>query len=122
LQTGGGHAAGVGSLGGGEHQASALDGGNGLGGAGHVSALKHTDAAVGDEGLGGLLVQLVLGGAGQSDVAGHSPDAGAALHILGSGDVVQVGLDAGALDLLDLLDDLIINAVLVYNVTIGVGH
>ena len=88
-----------------------LEAGHGLGSGGHVSAFGHGEAAIGHQSLGTLQIQLVLGGAGQSDVTGDGPDALAALHVLGGGNVVQIGLDALALDFLDLLDDLVINAV-----------
>ena len=44
------------------------------------------------------------------------------LDVLSGGDIVQVGLDAGALDLLDLLHDLVVDAVLIHDVAVGVGH
>ena len=55
--------------------------------------------AVGDQRLGALGVQLVLGGAGQGDVALDGPDALAALMILGAGHAGRVFLDAAALAL-----------------------
>ena len=122
LQAGGGHAAGIGGLGGPEQDTVLLEVGHGLGGGGHVGALGHGEAAVLHQGLGPLQGQLVLGGAGQGDAAGDGPDALAALHVLGGGHIIQVGLDARALDLLDLLDDLVIDAILVYNVAVGVAH
>ena len=44
----------------------------------------------------------VLGCAGQSDIAGNSPDALAALNVLSGGNVIQVSLDAGTLDFLEM--------------------
>ena len=122
LQTGGGHAARVGRLGGGKQHAVALQVGHRLGGGGHVRALGHREAAVRHQRLGAFQRQLVLGGAGQRDVAGHVPDALAALHVLGGGHIVQIGLDAGALDFLDFLDDLVVNAVLVHDIAVGIAH
>ena len=122
LQTGGGNTARVGSLGGGKQDAVALQVGDGLGGGRHIGTLGYAVAAIGNQSLGTVQTQLVLGGAGQGDVAGDGPDALAALDILGGGDILQIGLDAGALDLFDLLDDLIVNAVLVHNVAVGVRH
>ena len=100
----------------------ALEPGHRLGGGGHIRALGHGKAAVLGKGLCPLLVQLVLGGTGEGNVTGHGPDALAALHILGGGHVVQVGLDPGPLDLLDLLDDLVVDAVLVHDVPVGIAH
>ena len=122
LQTGGGDTAGVGCLGGGKQNAVLLQVSDGIRGGGHVGALGYAVAAIGNQSLGTVQTQLVLGGAGQGDVAGDGPDALTALDILGGGDILQIGLDAGALDLFDLLDDLIVDAVLVHNVAVGVGH
>ena len=122
LQAGGGYAAGIGSLGGSKQHTVLLEPGNRLGGGGHIGALGHSEAAVFHQGLGALQGQLVLGGAGEGDAAGNSPDALAALVILGGGDVIQVGLDALPLDLLDLLDDLVVDAVLIHDVAVGVAH
>ena len=64
-----------GSLRGGKQDAVGLQIGDGLGGGGHVRALGDGVAAVGDQSLGTGQGQLVLGGAGQGDVAGDGPDA-----------------------------------------------
>src|SRR5699024_5596466 len=122
LQAAGGHAAGVGSLGRGEQHAVRLQVGHRVGGGRHVGAFGHRVAAARNQRFGAFQRQFVLGGAGQGDVAGHVPDALAALHILGGGHIVQVGLDAGALDLLDLLHQLVVDAVLVHNVAVGIAH
>ena len=65
---------------------------------------------------------LVLGGAGQGDVAGNGPDAGAALVVFGVRVGVHVLLDAAALDLLDLLDASQVDAVPVVDVAVGIAH
>src|SRR5699024_11518899 len=77
---------------------------DGLGGAGNVGALADDGAAVLDQGLGRGLVDLVLGGAGQRDVAGGLPDAAAVGHISSGGVGLGVLLDAAAADLLQVLD------------------
>ena len=100
LQGGGGHTAGVGRLGGGEEQSGTLQGRHCLRRAGHVGALGHGEAAVLDQCLGGVLVQLVLGGAGQRNVAGDLPDAGAALVVFGGGVGLHVLPDPLALHFL----------------------
>ena len=81
LQTGGSHAAGVGSLCGSVQDAVGQVDLDGLGSAGHVSALADHGAAALHQSLCGLLVDLVLGSAGQGDVAGDSPDLGAVSNI-----------------------------------------
>lgn len=122
LQTGGGYAAGIGSLSGSKQHTVLLEPGNRLGGGGHIGTLGHGEAAVLHQSLGALQGQLVLGGAGEGNAAGNGPDALAALVILGGGDIIQVGLNAVPLDLLDLLDDLVVDAVLVHDVAVGVAH
>ena len=66
-------------------------------------------------------VQFVLRGAGQGDVAGHVPD-GAVLVVLGLGMLIDVLLDALALDFLEALDGLEIHAVLVVDPAVGIAH
>ena len=122
LQPGGGHATGVGRLGGGKEDPSSLEHSHRLGRRGHICSLGHGEAAVSHQRLGAVAIQLVLGGAGQGHVALHAPDALAALHILGGGDIVQIGLDARPLDFLDLLDDLVINTRLIHDIAVGIGH
>ena len=90
--------------------------------AGHVGALADNGAAVLDQSLSGLLVDLVLGCAGQGDVAGDSPDLGAVGNVGCTGMGLGVLLDAAAADFLQLLDVGQINAVGVVDVAVGVGH
>ena len=52
LQGGGGHAAGVGGLGGGKEETGSLQGFHRVGSAGHVGTLGHGEAAVLDQGFG----------------------------------------------------------------------
>ena len=122
FQAGGSNAASVGCLSRGKQDTVLLQVSDGIRGGRHVGTLGYAVAAIGNQSLGTVQAQLVLGGAGQGDVAGDSPDALAALDVLGGGDIVQVGLDAGTLDLFDLLDDLVVDAVLVHDVAVGVGH
>ena len=122
LQRGGAHAAGVGGLGGPEEHAVLLQVLDALDDGGHVRALGYAVAAVLHQRLAGIQADLVLGGAGQGDVAGDGPDAGAALVILGVGMGIHVLLDAAALDLLDLLDAGQVDAVLVVDVAVGIAH
>ena len=53
---------------------------------------------------------------------GNAPDTAASLHIFGGGHVVEIRLDACTLDFLDLLNDLVVNAVFIYDVAVGVAH
>src|SRR5699024_6135647 len=76
--------------------------------------------AVLDESARRVDVELVLGGAGQGDVRRHVPDA-AALHEARPGAAaVGVLVDATALDLLDLLQQLEVDPGLVHDVAGGV--
>ena len=122
LQTGGSHAAGVGSLCGSVQDAVGQVDLDGLRGAGHVSALADHGAAALHQSLSGLLVDLVLGCAGQGDVAGDSPDLGAVSNIgrilVGLG----IFLDAAAADFLQVLDVGQVDAVGVVDIAVGVGH
>ena len=101
LQAGGSHAAGVGSLGGGEEEAVALHGtGNGLGGRGHVGALGHgRSSRWHTSSFGGVQASIsfwVAQGRAMSQGTVQMP--WHALDVLGGGDIVQIGLDAGTLD------------------------
>src|SRR5690606_16318421 len=93
---------------------------DGLRGARHVRALRDALEAVRGERARVLLVQLVLRGAGQGDVDGHIPHA-AALHVA---DVAAAALgvlvDATALDLLDLTQQVEVDALLIGDVAAGV--
>ena len=93
LEGGGRHTAGVGGLTGAEEDAGLLEGLDGLRGGGHVGALGDHAAAAPQQGVRGVAVELVLGGAGQGDVTGDVPH-GAAGHEAGAGaalDVVGIG-------------------------------
>ncbi len=68
LQTGGGDTAGVGSLAGTEGDTFLDEEVNSLGGGGHVGTLANGDTAAGNQSLGVLQVQLVLGGAGEGHI------------------------------------------------------
>ena len=120
LQCGSGDASCVGGLGGSEQDAGLLEGGDGPGRAGHVGSLGDGPDSVGDEDVGVLLVQLVLGGAGEGNVAGDGPDA-LALGVLGAGLADGVLLDPLPLDLLDVLDEVEVDSVGVVDVSVGVG-
>ena len=122
LQGGGGHAAGVGGLRGPKEHARGLQGLDAFHHGGHIRALGDAPAAVLDQGLGGLEADLILGGAGQRDVAGDGPDAGAAHVVLGVGMGVHILLDAAAAHQLDLLHAVQIDAVLVVDVAVGIAH
>ena len=122
LQAGGGHAAGVGSLCGSVQDTVGQVDLDGLGRAGHICALADNGAAVLDQSLSGLLVDLVLGRAGQGDVAGDSPDLGAVGNVGYTGVGLGILLDAAAADFLQLLDVSQINAVGVVDVAVGIGH
>ena len=122
LQAGGGHAAGIGSLGGSVQDAVGQVDLDGLRGAGHVGALAHDGAAALHQSLSGLLVDLVLGRAGQGDVAGDRPNLGAISHIGSTGVGLGVLLDAAAAHFLQVLDVGQVDAVGVVDVAVGVGH
>ena len=122
FQTGGGHAAGVGCLCGSVQDTVGQVDLDGLGRAGHVCALADNGAAVLDQSLSGLLVDLVLGCAGQGDVAGDSPDLGAICNIGYTLVGLGVLLDTAAADFLQILDVGQIDAVGVVDVAVGVGH
>ena len=122
LQTGGSHAACVGSLCGSVQDAVGQVDLDGLRGAGHVGTLAHDGAAALHQSLSGLLVDLVLGCAGQGDVAGDSPDLGAICNIGYTLVGLGVLLDAAAADFLQILDVGQINAVGVVDIAVGVGH
>ena len=95
---------------------------NGLGGGGHIGALGHDGDAVGHQGLGILLVQLILVAQGQGDVAGDLPHVAAVVAVGGAGDALGVLADAGALHFLDLLHHVQVDAVGVVDIALGVGH
>ena len=91
-----------------------------LGGGRHVRALGDGDAAVAHQ-LGGVLAgQFVLGRARHGDVAGQVPDV-AALHVRRPGPAVRVVADASPFDLLDLLEQVEVDAVRVVHHAVAVG-
>ena len=122
LQAGGGHAAGVGSLCGSVQNAVCQIDLDGLRGAGHVGAFADDGAAVLDQSLSGLLVDLVLGRAGQGDVAGDGPDLAAIGHVGCTLVGLSILLDAAAADFLQILDVSQVDAVGVIDIAVGVGH
>ena len=122
FEAGGGYAAGVRGLGGREENACILESGDGFGGGGHVCAFRNCHNAVGDQGLCAFFIQFVLGCAGKSDVAGNGPDALAAGIEFCAFDAVCVFNDAGALNFLDLLHDLKVDAVFVNDIAGRVAH
>ena len=79
LEGGGRHTTGVGGLTGPKRMPALLEGLDSLRGGGHVGALGDHAAAAPKQGVRGVAVKLVLGGAGQGDVAGDVPH-GAAGH------------------------------------------
>ena len=89
---------------------------------GHISALGHGDAAIGNQRLRVRLVQFVLRGAGQGDIAAHAPDAAAALSVYRAGHALRILADAAALHLFDLLDDGQIHAVFIHDEAVAVAH
>ncbi|CVN75064.1 Uncharacterised protein [Streptococcus pneumoniae] len=91
-------------------------------GAGHVRALGHGLHPVLQQGPRGGLVELVLGGTRQGHGALDVPDA-AAGHVAGP-PAAALGVlgDAGTLDLLDLLEQVQVEAVRVHDVARGVGR
>ncbi len=122
FQTGGSYAACVSSLCRSVQDAVGQVDLDGLRGAGHVGTLAHDSAAALHQSLSGLLVDLVLGCAGQGDVAGDSPDLGAICNIGYTLVGLGVLLDAAAADFLQILDVGQINAVGVVDIAVGVGH
>src|SRR5690606_19597057 len=94
---------------------------HGLGGGRHVRALGHRLHAVPDEGGGVLRVQLVLRRRGQRHVGRDLPDAPAGHEPGGAAPAFGVGAHAPALDLLDLAQQLHVDALLVDDVAAGVG-
>ena len=121
LKAGNCHAARVRGLSGAVEHVVGLVDGDCLRSGRHVGAFAHHGAAVGDKGLGGLLVDLVLGGARQGDVARNGPHALAALVVLGARHALCIFLDAAAMAQLDVLDHVKLNAVRIVDVAVGIG-
>ena len=122
LEAGGGDAARVGRLAGAVEEAVLHDDLDRLGGQRHVRTFEHGHAAVVDQSLGAGGVHLVLAGAGVRDVALDVPDVLAAFDILGAGNLVSIDADAGAALLLDVEQDIEVDAVGIVDVALGVGH
>src|SRR5690606_32618787 len=116
LERGGGHTAGVRCLAGSERDPGLAEHGDTTGSGRHVGALGDDLDAVGDKGLGGVFVELVLRGTRQRDLAGHGPDV-AVGEELGVGALLDVFADAGAPDFLDLLEEFDVDPGLVVDVT-----
>ena len=121
LQTGGSNAACVSSLCRAEEYAGCLECCNSLRSRRHVSTLSYELAAVGDQSLRVLLVQLVLGSARQSDVALYAPRT-LTLGVNRTRNALSVLLDAAALYFLDVLDNIEVDAVRIVDEAVGVGH
>ena len=120
FQSGGGYAAGVGSLAGAEQNAVFLQISGGVQRSGHVGTFCHCEATVGNQHLGVIQQQLVLGGAGQSHVALDAPHA-LTLVIDGVGTSLGVLGQAGTLDLLDIDEGSHIDSVRIVDPAGGVG-
>ena len=121
FQTGGSYAACVSSLCRAEEYAGCLECCNSLRGGRHVSALSYKLAAVGDQSLCVLLVQLVLGCARQSDVALGAPRT-LTLGVNAARYALSILLDAAALNFLDVLNNIQVDAVRIVDEAVGVGH
>eukprot|EP00825_Cyclidium_porcatum_P023890 TRINITY_DN26471_c0_g1_i1.p5 TRINITY_DN26471_c0_g1~~TRINITY_DN26471_c0_g1_i1.p5 ORF type:complete len:244 (+),score=28.09 TRINITY_DN26471_c0_g1_i1:753-1484(+) len=122
LQRTGGHATGVGGLGGAEGNVVVEEGVHGLGSRWHVGPFAHRDTPVVDQHLGRRAVDLVLGRAGERYVTGDGPDASPAIEVLGGGVGVGVLPDPAALHLLDALDGVELDAVVIDDITAAVGQ
>ena len=122
LETGNRDAARVGGLAGSKSDA-AVEVVDGVGRAAHVRSLDDHHAAVLDEHLGVIAVELVLNGAGESDIALDFPGL-AALDELGA-ELGGVGLDdvvvAGA-ELEHVIDAFLGHSLFVVDVTVGTGN
>ena len=85
----------------------------------HVCTLTYTPAAVLDELLRILTVDLVLGCAWKCDVTLYAPWT-LTLVVLGTWNAVCVLLDSRSLDLLDLAENLEVDAVRIIDIAVGV--
>ena len=121
LQRGGCHPAGVGRLARRKQHAVALQILGRLKSGGHVSTLGHRYAAVFHQQLGILEQQLILGGAGQRNIALDRPHA-AALMILRVRAALDVLADAGTANLLDILNQIQVNAIRIVDPTGGIAQ
>ncbi len=122
LQAAGGYATGVGRLSGTKEDPRLLELLHRFGGAGHIGPLRHRHNAAGDELFRSLSIQLVLGGAGQGDIAFNAPDTLAALGVGGGGDLVQIFLDAAPADLFDFPHNGQVDALFVKDIPVRIGH
>src|SRR5699024_10285338 len=120
LERAGRDAAGVRGLAGRVGDLGLAEHGHGLGGAGHVRALGHGEHAVLDQGAGVAGAELVLRRGRDRDVGRDVPDAAALDEAGALAAALGVLVDAAALDLLDLLEQVEVDAVLVDDVAGGV--
>src|SRR5699024_7650136 len=116
---GGSNAARVGSLRRAEEYAVCLECLNRFRGGRHIRALGNELAAVRDQCLGVVAVELVLGCAGERDVALDAPRT-LALRVGAARNTLCVLLDAAALDFLDILDNIEVDAVGIVDEAVGV--
>src|SRR5690606_6031351 len=113
------HSPRVHGLAGGEPHAGLPEDADRLGGGGHVGALGDDLDAVLHQAPGVGAVELVLGGAGERDVAGHLPDR-AALDEGGQGAASRrVFADPAAVAVLDLLEQVQVDPGLVDDIAVG---
>ena len=122
FETGSCNAAGVGCLAGAVEQAVAENLLDCFRGKRHICAFEYCHAAVVDKVLYVVSVHLVLGCARHCDVALEGPDALAAFVILGTGNFVCVNADACAALLLDVEENVEVDAVGIVDVALGVAH
>src|SRR5690606_12556825 len=116
------HTAGVGGLPGPERDVGLLEDLHGVRRRRHVRALRHRLHPVADEGQRGAGVQLVLRRGRQRYVGGHGPHAAAGHEPRRRAAQLGVVGDAAAVDLLDVLEEVEVDALLVDDVTAGVRH
>ena len=122
LETGGSNAACVGCLAGAVEEAVLLNDLNCLGSKRHVCSFEYCHAAVVNKCLCTCCVHLVLGCAGVSNVALYVPDVLAAFNILRTGNFLDVLGDASSSLLLDVEENVEVDAIGVIDVACGVAH
>lgn len=118
LKTGGSNAACVGSLARSVEQACCVDSLDCLEGQRHVCTFKYCECTVCDNSLCTFKVHLVLRCARHGDVALYIPDVLAAFDILRTGNLVSVDGDASSSLLLDVKQDIEVDAVGVVDVAL----
>ena len=116
----GGHAACIGGFAGAEQDMMVLEILGGVQSGGHIGALGHGDDPVGNQSLGILQMQLVLGGAGQGNVAFHSPDP-TALVVHGAGAGLGILGEPGPADFLHVLQQGHVDAFRIIDPAGGIG-